>query len=397
MCCVGFAVTLATWFLCTGVLLRCAVCAVSLATWLLFTGASARVACTVSLVTWLLLTSVVRVRCPWPLGACSAVCSVVVQCLRRPWSLGSCPPVCRLGLWCCVCGVCGHSARVQRCARSTCCVVRSLSLTTWLLFTGVHPPCVVLRVRCPWLLGSCSPLCFCGAFCVVCCGVLRFCVSAVVLSCARRACAPYAFLVCCVFLGVVVVAWHLVLCLGCGCRRACLGCLLALGWCAVPRPVWSPLVRRSALSLPLCLPLPGARAPRSTEPLRRARGGRPETRLMVPAVGPRRRGSAGPAQHCTCAGPQDGVIPGRSLRRWSHAACAAVVFARVDALTHSSGFPYRPSLDRGMGRCTWAALVCGPTSLLPGRTTPRLDSRVFADVLEFSCVRVVALARLAGF
>ena len=42
---------------------------------------------------------------------------------------------------------------------------------TWLPFTGVPAPCVVLRVRCPRPLGSRSPVCPLGVLCCV-CGVL---------------------------------------------------------------------------------------------------------------------------------------------------------------------------------------------------------------------------------
>ena len=38
-------------------------------------------------------------------------------------------------------------------------------------YTGVPAQCVVLRVRCPGPLGSCSPVCFLGALCCM-CGVL---------------------------------------------------------------------------------------------------------------------------------------------------------------------------------------------------------------------------------
>ena len=104
----------------------CIVCALSWATWLLFTGVPAR---------WVVL----RVRCPWPRGSRS--------------------PVCACGLLCCVCGVLGHLAPVQRCARSVCCVVCAMSWATWLLLTSVPAGCVLLRVRCPVPLGSCSPMC----------------------------------------------------------------------------------------------------------------------------------------------------------------------------------------------------------------------------------------------
>ena len=100
--------------------------AVSWATWLLFTGVPA----------WCV---VLRVRCPGTLCSCSLV---------RP-----------LGVLLCVYGVLGHLAPVHRCARSVCCVACVVSWATWLLFTGVTARCVVLRVRCPGPLGSCSPVC----------------------------------------------------------------------------------------------------------------------------------------------------------------------------------------------------------------------------------------------
>ena len=116
----------------------CVVCAVSWATWLPFTGVPAR-------------RVVLYVRCPGPLGSCSRVCPLCVQCG--------------------VCVVLGHSALVHRCARSACCVVCALSWATWLMFTGVPARCVVLRVRCPVPVGSCSPVCPLGVLCCV-CGVL---------------------------------------------------------------------------------------------------------------------------------------------------------------------------------------------------------------------------------
>ena len=208
----------------------CVVCAVSWATWLLFTGAPPRCV-------------VVCVRCPGPLGSCSPVCPLgvlccvcgvlghlapvhrcarvvccvecavswaawlrftgvpaqwVVLCVRCPGPLGSCSPVRPLSVLCCVCGVLGHLAPVHRCARWVCCVVCAVSWATWLLFTGAPAGCVVLRVRCPGPLGSCSPvrplgvlLCVCGAL-----GHL-----APVHRCAR--------LVCCVACVVSWVSWLL--------------------------------------------------------------------------------------------------------------------------------------------------------------------------------------------
>ena len=118
--------------------MHCLACAVSWATWLLFTGVPAR-------------RVVLCVRCPGPLGSCSAVCP--------------------LGVLCRVCGVPGHLTPVRRCARSVCHAVCAVLWATWLLFTGVPARCVVLRVRCPGPLGTCSSLWPLGALSSV-CGVL---------------------------------------------------------------------------------------------------------------------------------------------------------------------------------------------------------------------------------
>ena len=206
----------------------------------LFWGRVARVvcraACTVSWASWLLFTSVhalcvvLRVRCPGPLGSCSPVCTLCVWCcvygvlgllapvhrcahsvcgvactvswaswlrftgvhalcvvlrVRCPGPPGSCSPVCRLCVWCCVYGVLGLLAPVHRCARSVLGVACTVFLASWLLFTGVHALCVMLRVRCPWPPGSCSPVCM---LCVWCCvyGVLGLLAS--VHRCARSVC-----------------------------------------------------------------------------------------------------------------------------------------------------------------------------------------------------------------
>ena len=166
-----------------------AVCTVSWASWLLFTGVHA-------------LCVMLRVRCPGPLGSCSTVCALcvwccaycvlgllapvhrrarpvcrvacklswaswllftgvralcVVLCARCPGSLASCSAVCAFCVWCGVYGVLGLLAPVHRCARSVCGVVCTVSWASWLLFTGVHALCVVLRVRCPGPPGFCSP------------------------------------------------------------------------------------------------------------------------------------------------------------------------------------------------------------------------------------------------
>ena len=110
--------------------------------------------CALSWATWLLCTDVpawyvvLHVRCPGPLGSCSSV--------RLLGAL----------FW--VCGVLRHLAPVQRCARLVCCVACAVSLAPWLLFTGVPARCVVLRVRCPWPPGSCSPVCPPSVLCCVC-------------------------------------------------------------------------------------------------------------------------------------------------------------------------------------------------------------------------------------
>ena len=153
-----------------------------------------------------------RVQCPWPLVTCSPVCPIGALCclcgvlghlapvhrcahslrcvacalswaicllfaavpakclvlrVRCPWPLGSCSLLCLLGALSCVCGTLGHLAAVHRFARSVCCAAFAASLANWLLFTGVPARSVVLRVRCPWPLGSCSRLCLRGVMCCV--------------------------------------------------------------------------------------------------------------------------------------------------------------------------------------------------------------------------------------
>ena len=177
------------------------------------------VACTASWASRLLFTGVhalrvvLRVRRPGPPGSCSPVCTPCVWCrvygvlglpapvhrcarsacgvartaswasrllftgvpalcvvlrVQRPGPPGSCSPVRTLCVWCCVYGVLGLLAPVYRCARSVCGVACTASWASRLLFTGVHALCVVLRVRCPGLPGSCSPVrtpcVWCGAY-----------------------------------------------------------------------------------------------------------------------------------------------------------------------------------------------------------------------------------------
>ena len=129
------------------------------------------VACAVSWAAWLLFTDV------------PAQC--VVLCVRCPGPLGSCSPVRPLGVLCCVCGVLRHLAPVHQSARSVCCVACAVFCAPRGLCTGVPARSVVLRVRCPRPLGSCSPMCPLGVLCCV-CGVLGH--LAPVHRCARPVC-----------------------------------------------------------------------------------------------------------------------------------------------------------------------------------------------------------------
>ena len=241
----------------------CVVTEVSWATWLLFTGVPARCV-------------VLRVQCPGLLGPRSPVCPLGVLCcvcgvlghlapvhgcdcsvgcfacavswvtwllfsgvpalsfvsfVRCPGPLGSCSPVCQRGLLCCYCGVLGHLAPVHRCACSMCCVACAVSWAPWPPFTGVPAGCVVLRVRCPGPLGSCSP--------VRPLGVLP-CVGGVLGHLApvhRCPCSLFCF-VCAVswatwLLCTGVLARCAVLCARCpGPLGSCSRC--AMPWCPVP-------------------------------------------------------------------------------------------------------------------------------------------------------------------
>ena len=199
------------------------------------------VACTVSWASWLLLTGVhalcvvLRVRCPGPPGSCLPVCTLcvwccvygvlgllapvhrcarsvcgvactvswasrllftgvhalcVVLCARCPGPPGSCSPVCTLCVWCCAYGVLGLLAPVHWCARSVCGVACTAFWASWLLFTGVHALCVVLRVRCPGPPCSCSPV---RTLCVWCCvrGVLGRLAPAHLCACSGVLCRVY--------------------------------------------------------------------------------------------------------------------------------------------------------------------------------------------------------------
>ena len=119
-----------------------------------------------------------RLGCPSVPDPCSVFCCC--RSLGRPrcarlcgvlGPLGSSSPLCSLRALCCVCGVLGHFAPVHRCARSVCCITCAVSSASCLLFTNVLSRCIVMRVRCPGTLGSCSPRCSLGVSCCI-CGVL---------------------------------------------------------------------------------------------------------------------------------------------------------------------------------------------------------------------------------
>ena len=244
------------------------------------------VACTAFWASWLLFTGVhavcvvLSVRCPGPPDSCSPVCTLCVWCcvygvlgllapvhrcarsvrgvvctvswaswllftgvhalcvvlrVRRPGPPGSCSPVCTLCVWCCVHGVLCLLAPVHPCARSVCGVARTVSWTSWLLFTGVHALCAVLCVRCPDPLGSCSLVRVLVVLCRL-CRVLGF--LAPVLRRVRSVCGvvcvvSWAFWSFC----AGVLSWR-VLCCVCGvlghlvCVLRCRG-VLRCAWCPV--------------------------------------------------------------------------------------------------------------------------------------------------------------------
>ena len=106
--------------------------------------------------------------------------------------------MCPRGLLCCFCGVLSHRAPVHRCARCVFCFACAVSWATWLLFTGVPVRGIVLCVRCPGPLGSCSPVCLpCWLLCL--CSVLGHLTSVHRCPCS----------VCCVACAVSCATWLL--------------------------------------------------------------------------------------------------------------------------------------------------------------------------------------------
>ena len=209
------------------------------------------IACTVSSATGLLFTAVparcvvLRVRCPWPLGSCSLVCTLRVLCVRCPSPLGSYSAVCPFAVWCCVYGDSGVLALAHGCAAC------ARSLTTWLLLTGVPTGCVVLCIWGPWPFGLSFPVCQLGLLCPA-FGVLRH--FAPVHRCARFVCSVRIVLghlapvhrcarsVCCVACAVSSATWLLFTGVPARCAVLCVRCPWPLGSC----PPVCPLGVRSA-------------------------------------------------------------------------------------------------------------------------------------------------------
>ena len=348
-----FAVFVATWCLLTGVCAGRVLCAVSKATWRLFTGVRA-VCCVCSvLATWRFFTAVPSwcVLCAVSMATCRLFTAAHARCFACAPSLAPWRFFTGVRAPCVVCAVFVSTWRLCTDVRAWC-LVCAVFMPFLRLFTGVHA-----RVRCPWPLGASSSVCSVrGLFalvhqcaglmcclchvlgllalvctrlarCVVCCGVLRFCVFPVVPACARSARVPYAVLVWCLFPDVVVIAWPLVLLPWLWPAAFPLARLLAPRCCAVPCRVWSLPVRLSAFHSSWCLPLPGAHAPGLTGRLRIARGGQPRTRLIVPSAGPRCGWGNGLAPHRTHVGPRCGVVRCGSLWGRSQAESVAVFFA----------------------------------------------------------------------
>ena len=159
---------------------------------------------------------------PWGVGSFLSLGRPT--CVQCPGPLGYCSPVRPLGVLLCVCGVLGHLAPVHRCARSVCCFACAVSCTTWLLFTGVPVRCVVLCVRCPGPLGSCSPVRPLGVLLRV-CGVLG--PLAPVHQCAHS--------VCCFACAVSWASWLLFTGVPARCVVWRLRCPGPLGFCSLVR------------------------------------------------------------------------------------------------------------------------------------------------------------------
>ena len=130
----------------------------------------------------------------------------------------------------------------------------------------------------------------------------------------------------------------------------------------MPRPVRLLLVLWSVFTTPWCLSPPRGLAPPALLGgcAGHAEAGREPCSLCLP-LAPAEAGALGslrvvpvrgPAMGLSLAGPS-GVCVGLLALRW---------LVCVDPVTDASGFPYRPSFDGGLGRCT-GAVSCGRRQL----------------------------------
>ena len=159
---------------------------------------------------------------PWGVGSFLSLGRPT--CVRCPERLGSCSPMRPLGALRCVYGVLGNLAPVHRCAPSVRCFAFAVSWATWLLFTSVPAWFVVLRLRCPWALGSCSPVCLLRLL-LCSCGDPGHLAS--VPRCARS--------VCCFARVVSWATWLLFTCVPAGCVVLRVWCPGPLGSCSAVR------------------------------------------------------------------------------------------------------------------------------------------------------------------
>ena len=129
-------------------------------------------------------------------------------------------------------------------------------------------------------------------------------------------------------------------------------------WCTAPRPVRSLSVLRSAFPTPWCLSQPRGLTPPALLGgcAGHAEAGREPGSLCLP-LAPAEAGALGSLRVVPVRGPEMGL----SLAGPSGVGlglCALRRLACVDPVTDTSGFPYRPSFDGGLGQCT-GAVSCG--------------------------------------
>ena len=249
----------------------------------------------------------------------------------------SCPPPLLAGVLGCV-YVSVHAPLVPRHSwqerASSVCV---LGLVFWLRPTtpgwgvGGSSRCAPSACTPPFLAGACGMW-------TVCC-LAPVLVPSVVVRCAHCPGLRHP---------VVVVAWHLSMCPGCGRRRTSLACLVAPRWCAAPRPVRSLSLLPSALPTLWCLFSPRGLAPpdllggcvgrveASQElgsvclPLAAAEAGALGSLRVVPVWGP--------AMGLSLAGPL-GCVRCGGLRVWTRSLTRPVSRTARPSLRGSAGAP----------------------------------------------------------